>query len=176
MHLDGLDVSADHDWGEGHVHVGLEHSGLDSSDGHRADTTDLVNVLQGKSQWLVGGSLGGDDVVQSIDQGGALVPAEVGGRLQHVVTVPSGNGDEWDRGRVVTHLLQVDGQLVLDLVVSVLGPVHGLLVHLVAANNHLLHSQSEGQQSVLSGLSVLGNPGLEFSLRGGDHEDGHIGL
>jgi hypothetical protein len=40
----------------------------------------------------------------------------------------------------------------------------------------LFDSQSEGQQSVFSGLSVLGDTSFEFSGGSGDHEDGDIGL
>ena len=78
MHLNGLDVGGDVSGGEGDVHVGLQDTSLDSSDGDRADTTDLVNILEGESQWLVGGSFGGDDGVQSLDQSGSFVPGEVG--------------------------------------------------------------------------------------------------
>lgn len=40
----------------------------------------------------------------------------------------------------------------------------------------MLDTQGEGKESVLSGLSLLGNTGLELSLGGGDHEDGAVGL
>jgi len=40
----------------------------------------------------------------------------------------------------------------------------------------LLDTKGEGKESMLSGLSFLGNTSLELSLRGGDHEDGTIGL
>jgi hypothetical protein len=40
----------------------------------------------------------------------------------------------------------------------------------------LLDTEGEGKESVLTGLSFLGNTSLELSLGGGDHEDGAIGL
>ena len=40
----------------------------------------------------------------------------------------------------------------------------------------MLDTEGEGKESVLSSLSFLGNTSLELSLRGGDHEDGAIGL
>ena len=36
-------------------------------------------------------------------------------------------------------------------------------VHLVDTNDELLHSKSVGKQSVFSGLSVLGDTGLELT-------------
>jgi len=176
MHFDGLDVGRDTGGGEGDLHTGLEDTGLDSTNGHGTDTTDLVDVLEGESEGLVEGSLGGDDGVQGFQEDGSLVPGHVGGSLDHVVSQPAGDGDEGDGVGGVSDLLQVEGELLLDFLVSLLRPVDGLLVHLVHTDDHLLHSEGEGQESVLSGLSVLGDTSLELSLGGGDHEDGHIGL
>merc|ERR1719267_347103 len=51
-----------------------------------------------------------------------------------------------------------------------------MIVHLVEGDDHLLHSEGEGQESVLPGLSVLGDSGLESSVGGVNNEDGAIGL
>jgi len=40
----------------------------------------------------------------------------------------------------------------------------------------LLDSHSEGEECVFSGLSILGDTRLEFSLSGSNNEDGSIGL
>jgi hypothetical protein len=95
---------------------------------------------------------------------------------EHVITVPSGDGDEVDLVGVVTNLLEVVGDFLLDFSVSGLGVLDGLVVHLVGADNHLLDSHGEGEESVLSGLSLLGDTRLELSLSGGDDEDGNISL
>jgi len=163
VHFDGLNISDDVDWGESDAHVWLKDSGFDSSDWDRSDSSDLVDILQRESQWLFCWSLGWVDGVQGLDEGWSLVPGEVGGFLQHVVSVPSGNGDEWDVGWVVPDLLQEVAQFSLDLLISGFGPVDGLLVHLVTTDDHLFDSQSEGQQGVFSGLSVFGDSGFEFS-------------
>jgi hypothetical protein len=176
VHFDRLDVRLDVSGGEGYVHSGLKDTGLDSADGDRSNTSDLVDVLKGDTEGLVSGSLGGLNLVKSFQEGGALVPRSVGGSLQHVVTVPSGNGDEGDGVRLVADLLQEVGDLLLDFVVSLLREVDGLLVHLVAADDHLPDAEGEGEESVLSGLSFLGDTSLELSLGGGDHEDGAVGL
>jgi len=176
MHFNGLNVSLDHDWGEGNVHVGSEDTGLNSSDWDRANTTDLVDILEWESQWLVCGSFGGHDCVQGLNEGWSFVPGEVGGGLQHIVTVPSGNWDEWNIGGVVTNFLQEIGKFSLNFVISGLGPVDRLFVHLVAADNHLFDTQGERQQGMFSGLAIFGNTSLEFTLRSGNHEDGDIGL
>ena len=44
-----------------------------------------------------------------------LVPAHVGAGLEHVISVPSGDGDEGNGGGVVANLLDEAGHLLLDL-------------------------------------------------------------
>lgn len=47
----------------------------------------------------------------------------LGGLLQHVVTVPPGDGHEGDSLRVVTDLLDEGGRLLDDFVETVLAPL-----------------------------------------------------
>ena len=176
MHFDGLDIRLDISRGESDVHAGIKDTGFDSSDGDSADTTDLVDVLKGKSEGLFSGPFWGFNLVKSFNESGALVPGGVGGSVQHVITVPSGNRDEWDGVRLVADLLQEIGDFFLDFVVPFLREVDSLFVHLVHADDHLFDTKSEGKESVLSGLSFLGDTSLKLSLRGGDHEDGTVGL
>jgi len=49
-------------------------------------------------------------------------------------------------------------------------------VHLVDGDNELPDTESESKQSVLSGLTVLGNTGLEFTSTSGNDEDSTISL
>merc|ERR1711862_643058 len=116
-----------------------------------------------------GGALGGLDVVEGLEERGALVPRHLVGAVHHVVTVEAGDRDERDVLGVVADLLQVARHLTLDLVVTVLGPVD--VVHLVADHDHLLDTEGEGEQGVLTGLTVLGDTGLELTLTGGDDEN-----
>jgi hypothetical protein len=88
--------------------------------------------------------------------------------------VPSGDGDEGNRLGVVSDLLDEAGSLLDDFVETVLSPLAG--VHLVASNDELPDTEGEGEQSVLSGLSVLGDTSLELSNTSGDDENGAIGL
>jgi len=96
--------------------------------------------------------------------------------IDHVITVPSGNWDEWDSLDLVTNLLEVRGDLGFNFIESLLLVVGSWGVHLVAADDHLLDTHGEGKKSVLSGLTLLGPSGLELTGWGGDHEDGDIGL
>jgi len=50
------------------------------------------------------------------------------------------------------------------------------MVHLVHADDHLLDTHGLGKESVLTGLTVLGETGLELTFVGGDHEDGGVSL
>ena len=67
-------------------------------------------------------------------------------------------------------------QLLLDFLEPGLA-VRGLgRVHLVTSDDELLDAQSVGQQSVLPGLTVLGDAGLELSGSGGDDEHAAVRL
>jgi len=186
VHLDGLHLSGDVSRSEGNNHTTLDDTGLDTTDGDCADTTDLVDILEGETEGLVGGSLRGVDGVDGLEKGltlsgtglgllgPSLVPRHVGGLLQHVVSVPSGDGDEGNRLGVVSDLLDETGSLLDDFVESVLGPLAG--VHLVASNDELPDTEGEGKQSVLSGLTILGDTSLELSDTGGNDKNGAVGL
>ena len=147
VHFDGLDFSRDVGGGEVDDHAGLDDTSLNTTDGHCADTTDLVDILEGETEGLVGGTDGGLDGVDGIEEGLALdntglglsgptlVPGHaeedvsrrlvgrtfeahiLGGLLQHVVTVPSGDGDEGDRswGCKPTFLMKPEVSLMISL-------------------------------------------------------------
>lgn len=72
VHLDGLDFSGDVRGSEGDDHAGFDDTGLNTTDGHRANTTDLVDILEGKAEGLVGRTDGGFDSVDGIEEGLAL--------------------------------------------------------------------------------------------------------
>lgn len=186
VHLDGLDLSGDVGRGEGDDHTGLDDTSLDTADGHSSNTTNLVDILEGQTQGLVGGTLGGLNGVNSLEQGlagdlatlalllPALVPGAVGGGLKHVVAVESGDWDEGNGLGVVADLLDEGRGLLDDFVETLLGPLGG--VHLVDGDNELLDTQGVGEQSVLTGLAILGDTGLELTSTGGDDENGAVGL
>lgn len=186
VHLDGLDFSGDVGRSEGNDHTGLEDTSLDTADGHCADTTDLVDILEGKTEGLVGRTLGGLNGVDGLEEGLAsglaglglllptLVPGAVGGGLKHVVAVEAGDGDESDTSGVVANLLDEVLGLLDDLLETSLGPLGG--VHLVDGNNELLDTEGVGEQSVLTGLAILGDTSLELTSTGGNDEDSAISL
>ena len=49
-------------------------------------------------------------------------------------------------------------------------------VHLVDSNDELPHTKGESEQSVFSGLTILGDTSLEFTSTGGNDEDSAISL
>lgn len=186
VHLHGLDLSGDVGGGEGDDHTGLDDTSLDTADGHRSNTTDLVDILEGKTQGLVGGTLGGLNGVDGLEEGlagdlttlalllPALVPGAVGGGAKHVVAVESGDGDEGNSLGVVADLLDEGGGLLDDLLVTLLGPLGG--VHLVDGDDELLDTQGVGEQSVLTSLAILGDTSLELTSTGSNDENGAVGL
>jgi len=165
MHFDGLDVGRQARRSEGNVHSWLEDTGLDTSDWDGTDTTDLVDVLKGDTKGLLSGPLGRSNGVQSLNEGGSLVPAEVSRLLEHVISDPTRDGDEEDVVGVVADLLEEVGNLTLDFEVPLFRVVDGLLIHLVDADDHLLDTKGEGEKSVLAGLTVLRDTSLELTLR-----------
>lgn len=135
VHLNGLDLSGDVGGSEGDNHAGNDLTSLDTTDGNRANTGDLVDILEGQTEGLVGGTDGGLDGIDGLQKSltgdltglalllPALVPGAVGGRLKHVVTVETGDGDEGDGLGVVADLLDEVGGLLDNLVVTLLGPL-----------------------------------------------------
>lgn len=104
------------------------------------------------------------------------VKAYVAGGLQHVVSVPPRDGHKGDSGGVVTNLLDVGGDLLGDLIVTLLA-VGGLGgVHLVDADDELLHSQGVSQESVLTSLAVLGDTSLKLTHTTSNDEHSTVGL
>ena len=49
-------------------------------------------------------------------------------------------------------------------------------IHLVDTNDQLLDTKGEGQESVFSGLTILGDTSFEFTNTSGDDEDSAISL
>ena len=49
-------------------------------------------------------------------------------------------------------------------------------VHLVNSNDELLDTEGESKQSMLSGLTVLGDTGLELTSTSGNDEDSTVSL
>jgi len=200
VHLDRLHLSGDVSGREAHDHSWLDDTGLDSADGHRSDTADLVDVLEGKTKGLVGGTRGRTDGVEGVDEGqtagvalffGCLgptlfllafsvagcPPCHLLGFLQHIITMPTGNGAEDDLLGIITDLLYVTLDFFADLQET--GLAVGCWcggVHLVDADDKLLDSESVCEEGVLASLAVFGNAGLELSVSGGDNQYAAIGL
>jgi hypothetical protein len=55
-------------WGEGDDHTGLDDTSLNTTDGHRSNTTDLVDILKGETEGLVGGTGRGLDGIDSVER------------------------------------------------------------------------------------------------------------
>lgn len=186
VHLDRLDFGGDGRRGKSDNHTGLDGTGLYTTDWYRSDTANLVDILEWQTEWLVGWARGRLDSVNGFEEGlaldltglglllPALEPSHVGGLLQHVVSVPSGDGYESNLLGVETDLLDKVGGFLYDFLVTSLGPLGS--VHLVDGNDELTDTEGEGQQSVLAGLAVLGDTGLKLTSTGGNDEDGAISL
>merc|ERR1719232_2049055 len=106
----------------------------------------------------------------------SLVPGHLVRGVDHVVPVPSGDGDEGNSHGVVSDLLDKVGNLLLNLLKPGLavGRLGG--VHLVTGNNQLLDTKGVGEEGVFPGLTVLGDTSLELASSRGNDQDTAIGL
>jgi hypothetical protein len=186
VHFYGLYFSRDHGRGESDDHTSLDDTSLDTTDGNSTDTTDLVDILKGKTKRLVGGTGRGVDGINSLKKGlarlgtslgflgPALEPGHVGGLLQHVISVPSRDGDEGNGLGVETDLLDEGRNFLDDFLITVTGPLSG--VHLVDGNNKLTDTEGESEKSVLTGLTILGDTSFEFTSTSSDDKNTAISL
>jgi hypothetical protein len=186
VHLDGLDFSGDTSRGEGDDHTSLDDTSFNTTDWHRANTTNLVNILEGKTEGLIGRTGRWVDGINGLEKGlsgglaslglllPTLVPWAVGGVINHVVTVESRDWNEGNSLWVVTDLLDEVGSLLDDFLVASLRPLS--CVHLVDGDDELLDTQGIGEESVLTCLAILGDTSLELTSTGGNDENGAISL
>lgn len=186
VHLNRLHFSGDVGRSESDDHARADDTSLDTADGHGSDTRDLVDILEGKTEGLVGRTDGGLDGVDGLEEGltgdlaglalllPALVPGAVGRGLKHVVTVEAGDGNEGNGLGVVADLLDEVGGLLDNLVVALLSPLGS--VHLVKSDDELADTEGERKQGVLTGLAILGDTSLELTSAGGNDEDGAVSL
>ena len=68
VHLNRLDFSGEGDGGEGDNHARLNHASLNTTNRHRANSSNLVHILEGQTEGLVSGSAGRDDRVKRLKE------------------------------------------------------------------------------------------------------------
>jgi hypothetical protein len=73
--------------------------------------------------------------------------------------VPARDGDEGDRLGVETDLLDEARHFLDDFVEALFGPLGG--IHLVNGDDQLTDTEGESQQSVFTGLTILGDTSLD---------------
>merc|ERR1719209_836705 len=144
--------------------------------------------LVGQPEGLVGRPGGWDDGVKSLQEScavslsflaldsPALVPVHVLTGLQHVVSMPARDGDEWDSSRVVSNLLDEARHFLLDFLEPSCAVWRLGGVHLVDSHDKLLDTQGVSQQGMFSSLTILGNASLELTGAGSDNQDSTISL
>lgn len=166
-------------------HPRLDDSGFHTTHRHRTNTTNLVDILKGKTQWLVGRTRRRIDGINGFQQRfagrlslgllfPAFVPGAIGRDVNHVVAIEAGNGNEWNGLGIVADLLDEVGNLLDDFVETILGPFGG--IHLVDSHNQLPDTKGIGQECVFARLTILGDTSLEFTSTSSDDENGAISL
>jgi len=200
VHFNRFDLSSDVSGSKRNDHTGLDDTSLDTTHGHCSNATDLVDILEWETEGFVGGARWFKDRVQSVDEGeSSLValglgglepslfsllisistgpPSHLLGFLQHVVSVPSRDGDEDNLLGVVSDLLDVSLDFLTDFQETgfAVGCAGGA-VHLVDSDDQLLDAQSVGEKGMFAGLAILRDTSLELTVSGSDNEHGTISL
>ena len=93
VHFDGLDFSGDVRGSEGDDHAGLDDTSFDTTDGHRPNTANLVDILKRETERLVLRADWGLDGVDGVKEGLTLDNTSL--RLPRP-TLPPGSTD-YDR-------------------------------------------------------------------------------
>ena len=78
MHFDGLDFSGDVGGSEVYDHASLDDTSLNTANGYRSDTTDLVHILEGETKRLVRRTNRGLDGIDGIKERLALDNTSLG--------------------------------------------------------------------------------------------------
>lgn len=161
MHFDSFALSGDSTGGKGDEHSGSDDSSFNSSDGDSSDSSNLVDVLEGKSEGLFEGSNGGVDFVEGLEEGISFVPGHFVGSLNEVISSESRVGNAVDVFLLESDFFEVVDDFLLDVGESFFRVAAS--VHLVDGNDDLLDSHSVGKKSVFSGLSFFSESSFEFS-------------
>ena len=110
VHFDRLHFSGNISWGEGDGHAGLDDTSLDTTDGHRPNTTNLVDILEGDTEWLVGRTDGRVDGIDGVHKGLTLDSAAPD--LLCPALVPGHAGS--DRSENLVHVCDQQGTHLAD--------------------------------------------------------------
>jgi len=131
VHLHGFDLSGRAIGCEGNNHARLDLASLDTTNWDCSNTTNLVHILEWETEGLVNRSGRGLNIVKAVKEGFVFIfvtlplnllflpPGHVVRLLQHVVTMESRNGDNWDCGRVVSYFLDIGTNFLGDFLESV---------------------------------------------------------
>jgi len=163
VHLNGEDLAGAGSGGGvgGDEHdfiTGLHGSLLEAAGDNITNTLDLVDAGNGHTHGLVANTGRGlhhavEGVENSVDVNGSSdggldvntgPPLHVGRLLEEVVSLPSGDGEEGhlsvDLGLLPADAHQHSLDLLLDLLITGLAVVDGLVIHLVDANDELFNT------------------------------------
>merc|ERR1719337_738539 len=152
VHLDTFALSIESNGSESDDHARLQNTSLNAANRDRSDTLDLVHILEGQTERLVGGTLRGLDRVEHLEKSLAavglstlFVPGHVCGLLDEIVTFQTGDRDKLG---LLVHVLLL--QPVLDVSADLVKAIFAVLaaVHLVQADLDVL-------QELLGELGLL---------------------
>ncbi len=76
MLLNTADLAPDHRWRNQHLHARLDHTGLNTTNRHSANSADLVRILERNAQRTINRARRRSDSVKSTKKSGAGPPID----------------------------------------------------------------------------------------------------
>merc|ERR1712000_578575 len=168
VHFDGLDFSGDVGWGKGDDHTGLDDTSLNTTDRHRSDTRDLVDILEGKTGGLSVGREGGSMASMASSR---VLPEALPALVSFSQPLYQGQFAETSIGLSPTFLMKLEVSLMISLkrssdhlVVSIL--LMATMTWSVNDGDEVLRGLElpegdiNGDTTLTFGLQLVQNPGI----------------
>jgi len=183
MHFDGFNISGNFRWSESNIGSWFKDTGFDSSDWDCSNTSNFVYILQWKSQSFISWSGWWGNFIQCFLEGDTwifwfviIIPTQIRRFFNHVISLETGDRNERNIINFITDFFKIGWQFFLDFIISSFREFWFSGIHFVDSDNHLFDSESEGQETMFSSLSVSWDTGFKFSCWGSNHEYGAISL
>ncbi len=177
LDLDGGDGGLLHGGQQDDLIAGTKNTTLELTEGLDAAAI-LVLGGDGEAHGLVVGTGEGRHVIEDLEERLTLVPgANIGGNaVLDVRGGETGSREESEIILLITELGESSGELLGDVVVTLLRPSDGGFIHLVDHDKKLVDTEGLGEHHVLVGLSTLIETSFELTLTSGNNKATNIGL
>ena len=178
VHFNRLDFSRNIDRSEGNSHTRLKNTSFNTTNRDSTNTTNLVDILKRKTEWLINRSLRRMNSIKSFNQNRSLVPRHVSRTFKHVITIETRNRNERNTflNLSITNLSKETSHFSLNFIVTSFRIVDTLIIHLIDTANHLLDTKSVSKKSMFTSLTILTITSFEFTSTSSNNQNSNISL